>query len=72
LEATLTQQQQQIETPTAQLKEQAAQIQKVNAQIEMRKPAAKMHVNKLKAVPSWRVRGFGPDHVLFDPQLGKQ
>ena len=40
-EATVTQQQQQIETLTAQLKEQAAQIQKVNAQLEMRKPATK-------------------------------
>jgi hypothetical protein len=31
---------------TAQLKEQAAQIQKVNAQLEMNKPAAKVVVNK--------------------------
>ena len=47
LEATITQQQQQIETLTAQLKEQIAQMQKVNAQLEMRKPAAKVIVNKL-------------------------
>ena len=46
LQATATQQQQQIETLTAQLKEQAAQIQKVNAQLEMRKPATKVIVNK--------------------------
>src|SRR4030095_11844619 len=41
LQATITQNQKQIEPLTAQLKEQAAQIQKVNAQFEMRKPAAK-------------------------------
>jgi hypothetical protein len=52
LEATITQQQQQMETLTVQLKEQAAQIQKVNAQIEMRRPAAKMIVNEPRAV-SW-------------------
>jgi len=46
LEATITQQQQQIETLTAQFKEQTGQIQNVNAQLEMRKPAAKMIVNK--------------------------
>ena len=50
LEATITQQQHQIEMLTAQLKEQVAQIQKVNAQIEMNKPAAKVIVNKPKAV----------------------
>jgi Tfp pilus assembly protein FimV len=46
LRATVTQQQQQIETLTAQLKENAAQIQKANAQLEMNKPAAKVVVNK--------------------------
>src|SRR5215470_6854893 len=46
LQSTVTQQQQQIETLTAQLKEHAAQIQKVNAQLEMRKPAPKVIVNK--------------------------
>ena len=46
LQATITQQQQQIETLTAQLKEQAAQIQKASAQLEMNKPAAKVVVNK--------------------------
>jgi hypothetical protein len=51
LEATITQQQQQINALTAQLKEQAAQIQKVNGQLEMRKPAANMIVNEPKAVP---------------------
>jgi hypothetical protein len=51
LEATITQQQQQIATLTAHLKEQVAQIQKVNAQLEMRKPAVKVIVNKPQAVP---------------------
>jgi plastocyanin len=46
LQTTVTQQQQQLETLTAQLKEHAAQIQKVNAQLEMRKPAPKVIVNK--------------------------
>ena len=46
LKAAVTQQQQQIETLTAQLKEQTAQIQKVNAQLEMSKPATKVIVNK--------------------------
>ncbi len=39
-------QQKQIGALTAQLKEQAAQIQKVSAQVEMSKPAAKVVVNK--------------------------
>ena len=51
LEATITQQQQQIDTLTAQWKEQASQIQNVNAHLEMDKPTAKMIVNKPKAVP---------------------
>src|SRR5262245_4980154 len=51
LEATITQQQQQIATLTAYMKEQVAQIQKVNAQLEMRKPAVKGIVNKPQAVP---------------------
>jgi hypothetical protein len=46
LQATVAQQQKQIETLTAQLKEQAAQIQKVSAQLEVNKPAAKVVVNK--------------------------
>jgi len=46
LRATVTQQQQQIETLTAQLKEQAVQIQKANAELEMSKPATKVVVNK--------------------------
>ncbi len=50
LQATVTQNQKQIEGLTAQVKEQATQIQKVNAQIEMRKPAAKVVVDK-QAVP---------------------
>jgi hypothetical protein len=35
-----------MEVLTAQLKEQAAQIEKVSAQREMSKPAAKVAVNK--------------------------
>jgi len=57
LQATITWQQQQIETLTAQLKEQAAQfttqlkeeaaqIQKVSAQLEMSKPAPQVVANK--------------------------
>jgi septal ring factor EnvC (AmiA/AmiB activator) len=46
LRATATQQQQQIETLTAQLKEHATQIQKVNAQLQMSKPGTKVIVNK--------------------------
>src|SRR6058998_24296 len=42
LQATVTLQQQQIETLTAQLKEQTAQIQKVNDKLEMNKPATKV------------------------------
>ena len=57
LQATVTQNQKQIETLTAQLKEQTAQIQKVNAQLEMRKPSAKMILNEPKAVPSGKVYG---------------
>ena len=41
LEATVAQQQKQIETLTAELREQAAQIQKVSAQLELRKPATR-------------------------------
>src|SRR6266513_2972649 len=46
LQATVTLQQQQLETLTTQLKEHAAQIQKVNAQLDRRKPAPKVIVNK--------------------------
>jgi anion-transporting ArsA/GET3 family ATPase len=38
-QATVAQQQKEIQALTAQLKEQAAQIQKVSAQLEARKPA---------------------------------
>ena len=40
-QATVAQQQKEIESLTAQLKEQAAQIQKVSAQLEMSRPAAR-------------------------------
>ena len=46
LRAIVTLQQNQIEMLTAQLKEQAAQIQKANAELEMSKPAAKVVANK--------------------------
>ena len=51
LQATITRQQQEIQTITAQLKENSAQIQKANAQLEMNKPEVKVVVNKPKAVP---------------------
>jgi len=44
LEGTVAQQQKGMEVLTAQLKEQAAQIQKVSAQVEMGKPATKVVV----------------------------
>ncbi|PYJ21223.1 MAG: hypothetical protein DME92_07255 [Verrucomicrobia bacterium] len=46
LQATVAQQQKQIETLTAQLREQAAQIQKVSAQVEMIKPAPRVVENR--------------------------
>jgi chaperonin cofactor prefoldin len=46
LRATVSQQQQQIETLTAQLKENTALIQKANAELEMDKPSAKVVANK--------------------------
>jgi hypothetical protein len=51
LEATISQQQNQIQMLTAQIKEQAAQIHKVNARLEMKNAAATMIVNKPKALP---------------------
>ncbi len=42
LESTVARQQKGMEVLTAQLKEQAAQIQKVSAQIEMSKPAPRV------------------------------
>ena len=51
LEATISQQQNQIEILTSEVKDQLAEIQKVNARIEMNKPAAKNIVNEPKAVP---------------------
>ena len=46
LEATVAQQQKGMEVLTAQLKEQAAQIQKVSAQLEVNKPAPQVVTNK--------------------------
>ena len=51
LEATISQQENQIEVLSAQVKEQIEQIHKVNARLEMNKPAAQIIVNKTKAVP---------------------
>ncbi|HET9419287.1 MAG TPA: hypothetical protein VFO30_08095, partial [Chthoniobacterales bacterium] len=45
LQATVAQQQKQIEILTAQLKEQAAQIQKVSARLEVSKPAPEVAEN---------------------------
>jgi uncharacterized coiled-coil protein SlyX len=44
LEVTVVEQQKGMEVLTAQLKEQAAQIQKVSAQVQMNKPAPQMVV----------------------------
>ena len=46
LEATAAQQQQEIRALTASLKEQASQIQKVSAQVEMSKSAPRVVLNK--------------------------
>ena len=46
LEATVAQQAKGMEVLTAQLKEQAAQIQKVSAQLEVNKPAPQVVTNK--------------------------
>jgi septal ring factor EnvC (AmiA/AmiB activator) len=46
LKSTVTQQQEGMEVLTAQLKEQAAQIQKVNAKLEVNKPAPQVVLNK--------------------------
>ena len=46
LQATVAQQQKGMEVLTAQLKEQAAQIQKVSAQLQVSKPAPQIVVNK--------------------------
>jgi len=46
LQATVTEQQKQIETLTSQLKEQAAQIQKVSAQLEMVRSAPRVVENR--------------------------
>ncbi len=46
LETTVAQQAKGMEVLTAQLKEQAAQIQQVSAKIEVNKPAAKTVANK--------------------------
>jgi len=46
LETTVAQQQKGMEVLMAQLKQQAAQIEKVSAQLEITKPVAKVVVNK--------------------------
>jgi len=46
LQATTAQQQKEIQALTAQLKEQAALIQKVSTQVEMNEPARKVVANK--------------------------
>jgi predicted RNase H-like nuclease (RuvC/YqgF family) len=45
-DATITQLKQGMQILTAQLKEQAAQIQKVSAQLEATKPAPQMAINR--------------------------
>jgi Alpha-galactosidase, CBM13 domain len=51
LEATISQEQNQIQFLTAQIQEQAAQIKEVNARFEINNAAATIIVNKPKAVP---------------------
>jgi hypothetical protein len=51
LEATISQQQNQIEMLTTAIEEQLKQIHKVNTRLEMNQPAAEKIVNKPKAVP---------------------
>jgi hypothetical protein len=51
LDAAIAQQQQQLQILAAKVKEQIAEIQKVNARLETSKPAAKNIVNKPKVVP---------------------
>jgi cell division protein FtsL len=46
LQATIMQQQQEIETLTTQLEKQATQLQEASAQLEVNQPAAKAVVNK--------------------------
>ena len=46
LKSTVAQQQKGMEVLTARLKEQAAQIQKVNAKLEVNKPAPQVVLNK--------------------------
>jgi len=46
LQATITQQQQQVETLTAKLKENTAQIQKANGQLGIGEPAARVVMDK--------------------------
>ena len=46
LKSTVASQQKEMQVFTAQLKEQAAQIQKVSAQLEASKPAPKVVANK--------------------------
>ena len=45
-QASISQLKSEMQTMVAQLKEQAAQIQKVSAQLEVNKPAPKVVVNK--------------------------
>ena len=45
LQSTVALQQKEMETVIARVEEQAAQFQKVNAQIEMNKPAPRMVIN---------------------------
>ena len=53
-EAIIAQQQKGMEVLTAQLKEQAAQIQKVSAQLELRRPAAQTVLNGKQSCESQR------------------
>ncbi len=64
LKSTVAQQQKGMEILTAQLKEQAAQIQKVSAQLEVSKPATKVAVGN-----SRRLERFGMSLGAHAPRL---
>jgi hypothetical protein len=51
-QSTAAQQQKEIQALTASLKEQAAQIQKVSAQLEVSKPAQRTVSNPLLRIPN--------------------
>ena len=66
-EATVAQQQKQIETLTAQLREQAAQIQKVSAQVEMIRPDAASGGESIRLLSRSAVREVSVSSIQIQP-----